>query len=67
MKCASGAECAKTCCDLIFTGLCGCCECRDRTCFPSGARVSLENGASVSMTELKVGDKVQTGEIIMFI
>ena len=30
-------------------------------CFPSAARVSLENGKSVMMSELQIGDKVQTG------
>ena len=30
-------------------------------CFPSVARVSLENGKSVSMSELQKGDRVQTG------
>ena len=32
------------------------------TCLPSTARVSLENGKSVAMSELRVGDRVQTGE-----
>ena len=35
-----------------------CCHCK---CFPSIARVSLENGKSKTMTELQIGDKVQTG------
>ena len=30
-------------------------------CFPSSARVMLENGKSVTMSELQIGDKVQTG------
>ena len=30
-------------------------------CFPSTARVKLDNGESVRMSELQVGDKVQTG------
>ena len=38
-------------------GECYCCS----RCFPSEARVSLENGKSVSMSELQIGDKVQTG------
>ena len=38
-----------------------CCTCR---CFPSTARVSLENGESVMMSELQIGDKVQTGKEI---
>ena len=38
----------------------GCCPCAK--CFPSLARVSLENGESVTMAELQVGDRVQAGE-----
>ena len=30
-------------------------------CFPSSARLQLENGKSVTMSELQVGDQVQTG------
>ena len=30
-------------------------------CFPSVSRVQLKNGKSISMSELKIGDKVQTG------
>ena len=30
-------------------------------CFPSDAKVRLENGDSVTMSELQIGDKVQTG------
>ena len=30
-------------------------------CFPSTAKVSLQGGASVTMSKLRVGDKVQTG------
>ena len=30
-------------------------------CFPSEAKVRLENGDSVTMSELQIGDKVQTG------
>ena len=36
-------------------------ECCNKKCFPSASRVSLENGESVTMSELQVGDKVQTG------
>ena len=35
-----------------------CCGC---DCFPSTARVSLEKGESVTMAELKIGDRVKTG------
>ena len=31
-------------------------------CFPSSARVILENGKSVTMSELQIGDRVQTGK-----
>ena len=31
------------------------------TCFPSAAKVTLENGKLVTMSEFKTGDKVQTG------
>ena len=30
-------------------------------CFPGTARVSLENGKSITMAELQVGDRVRTG------
>ena len=30
-------------------------------CFPSAARVKLDNGKSVRMSELQVGDLIQTG------
>ena len=33
----------------------------DGGCFPSTSRVNLVNGKSVTMSELKIGDKVQTG------
>ena len=36
-------------------------ECDTANCFPSTAKVNLENGKSVRMSELQVGDKVQTG------
>ena len=36
-----------------------CCDCH--RCFPSTARVSYENGKSVTMFELQIGDRVQTG------
>ena len=35
-----------------------CCEC----CFPGTGTVNLESGKSVKMSELKIGDRVQTGE-----
>ena len=35
-------------------------------CIPSSARVSLENGKSVTMSDLQIGDKVQTGKGFSF-
>lgn len=32
-----------------------------QTCFPASARVTLENGRSVSMAELRIGDRVYVG------
>ena len=37
------------------------CNCPSDGCFPSTARVSLEHGESVSMSELQIGDRVKTG------
>ena len=37
-----------------------CCPCV--RCFPSIARVYLENGESITMAELQVGDRIQAGE-----
>ena len=31
------------------------------SCFPSESKVNLENGKSVTMSELNIGDRVQTG------
>ena len=36
-----------------------CCKCEK--CFPASASVSLANGETVTMAELKRGDKVKTG------
>ena len=36
-----------------------CCACNP--CFPAAARLSLESGETLPMSELEVGDKVQTG------
>ena len=33
-------------------------------CFPSMAKVKLENGKTVTMSELQTGDRVQTGMTI---
>ena len=34
------------------------------SCFPSMAKVKFENGNSVMMSELQIGDKIQTGSDI---
>ena len=47
-----GCACGEFCCD----GKNG--ECK---CFPSAAKVSLENGKSLVISELQVGDRVQAG------
>ena len=52
-----------------FTSLCcfpvhrpnHCKENKPAACFPSAAKVTLKNGKLVKMSELKTGDKVQTG------
>ena len=40
---------------------------RPRICFPSTASLNLQNGKSVTMSKLQIGDKVQTGKNIGFI
>ena len=39
------------------------CNCRKKTegCFPADSKVSLGGGETVKMSQLQVGDKVQTG------
>ena len=37
------------------------------TCFPSAATVILEDGQSVTMSDLQIGDKVQTGKYTMIL
>ena len=37
------------------------------SCFPSTARVTLENGKSVTMSELRKGDKVEAGKKLSFV
>ena len=34
---------------------------KNRKCFPSDAQVKLENGKSVTMSDLQIGNQVQTG------
>ena len=40
------------------------CFISDAGCFPSTAKVTLNNGKSITMSELEIGDKVQTGTCI---
>ena len=58
--CPKGCD---TCYDTAFKKF-HCCVGCVLQCFPSTARVSLENGESVSMSELQKGDRVQTGNHI---
>ena len=30
-------------------------------CFPSNAKIHLQNGKSIRMSEMKIGDQIQTG------
>ena len=44
------------------SGTCRACCCNgDGSCFPAVSKVYLENGKSVTMSELQIGDRVQTG------
>ena len=60
--------------------VCSACDCSCRTewnpdvaghhrckkcCFPATGRLILENGKSITMSELQVGDRVQTGISIL--
>ena len=39
-----------------------CCECiKSNGCFPSVAQTTLQNGDSVTMSDLQIGDRVQSG------
>ena len=42
-----------------------CCECKQpppsSKCFPAAAKIKLQNGRLMSMSELQIGDRVQTG------
>ena len=44
-----------------------CCSCNesDNDCFPASANAKVENGRSVTMSALTVGDKVQTGNNVI--
>ena len=42
-----------------------CCECNQpppsKRCFPAEAKIKLQNGRLMSMSELQIGERVQTG------
>ena len=38
----------------------------ENICFPSTAQVNLENGKSVKMFELEIGDRIQTGRYLKY-
>ena len=40
-----------------------CCSCKGPPCFPSEARLSLDNGETIAMVDLKRGDRVKTGKV----
>ena len=59
-------------CGVCENGVGGlkCCNCpfsSSGSCFPTTARVNLEGGKSVTMSELQIGDRVQTGKDIKLI
>ena len=55
--------CGNRCICYSRNSLPNCCDCRVK-CFPAAARVSIENGKSIRMSELQVGDRVQSGRQI---
>ena len=50
-------KCKKAC----FPDFTSCCDCGEKNCFPSTSKIKLANGKSVMMSELQLGDQVQTG------
>ena len=50
-------------CDIINPNVTNdeCYECCNCACFPSMAKVQLQNGKTVTMSELQIGNQVQTG------
>ena len=52
------------CQNVCWPDFLSCCDCRKRKtpkCFPSSSKVNLENGKSVPMSDLQLGDQVKTG------
>ena len=54
-------------CQCTTGGSTFCCSCNesDNDCLPASANAKLENGRSVTMSALTVGDKVQTGNNVI--
>ena len=53
------------CKNVCWPTFIACCDCTKRNnsgCFPSSSKVNLENGKSVLMSDLQLGDQVQTGK-----
>ena len=50
--------------DELFNEPDHCCDCDDSggICFPGESTLNLQSGKSVKMSELQVGDRVQTGK-----
>ena len=61
MKRGVCVDCAEYCWSGWKNTVLSCCNCHKYDCFPSAGKVKLENGKVVQMSELQVGDKVQTG------
>ena len=57
-----GNTCTRMCCFPVPTPQ-ACKHSQPSTCFPSAAKVTLENRKLVTMSELKPGDKVKTGKM----
>ena len=38
-----------------------CCSCKSDPCFPGAANVILDNEKTIKLSELQIGDRVQTG------
>ena len=53
-------------CGQAYPECCSCDSDDSSDCFPSSARLSLGDGQSVLMSDLKIGDKVQTGEDVLW-
>ena len=54
-----------SCNNSCLPDLTSCCGCVPR-CFPSASKVNLKNGKSIPMSDLQLGDQVQTGISSLF-